>query len=425
LFFRFFGVPSGDSVFKVPARFMALVKPFCALRPKPELAARVCELPYDVMSSAEARQVADGNELSFLHVSKPEIDLPVETDPYAPEVYRKGRENLEQLISKGALQQDPTPGFYLYRQVMGTHSQTGLVAVTSCQEYLDGIIKKHEFTRPEKEDDRVRHIESLDAQTGPVFLTCRISEGLREIFSSGTSGTPSVDFVAADGVRHTAWLIEPSETLERIESEFRQIPFLYIADGHHRSAAAARVFQTRGGAGGSGWFLSVIFPHDQMQILAYNRALRDLNGLDPAGLLDRLSGVFEIKKEGDGRTGRKHRLGLYLDGAWYSLEIRSEHAACADPKEQLDVSLLQKHVLGPVFGIDDPRTSQRISFVGGIRGTRELERIVDSEEYACAFSMYPTGIDDLMAIADADGIMPPKSTWFEPKLRDGMFTHRL
>jgi uncharacterized protein (DUF1015 family) len=460
---------------------MATLKPFAALRPRPDLAARICELPYDVMSSEEARALAADNPLSFLHVSKPEIDLPPGTDPYAPEVYARGRDNFARLIDTGALRQERQPAFYLYRQVMGAHTQVGLVALASCEDYLRGIIKKHELTRPDKEDDRVRHIESLNAQTGPVFLACRPAPALDRIIAQGISEEPDLDFTAADGVRHTAWTIDDPANILRIEEEFARVPALYIADGHHRSAAAARVYLKRnqvdprsteqkrpdsaavmgyensgltgspapGGEGrreggsalqasptrfateesgkqnGSRHFLSVIFPHDQLQILPYNRVLQDLNGLSPARLLEKLDAVFVIKRIGSPRPGRKHELGLYLDGRWHTLFFRPKFAGATDPIEQLDVTLLQKYVLGPIFGIEDPRTSQRVQFVGGIRGTAELERLVNQAECACAFSMFPTAIEDLMTVADAGAIMPPKSTWFEPKLRDAMFCHLL
>jgi len=404
---------------------MATLKPFAALRPKPELAARICELPYDVMSSDEARQLAASNPLSFLHVSKPEIDLPAGTDVHAPEVYAKGRENLQKLIAQGALRQDSAPAFYLYRQIMGKHSQVGLVAAASCEEYLAGIIKKHELTRVDKEDDRVRHIETLNSQTGPVFLTYRAQALLDDFVAKKITEKPDVDFTAPDGVRHTSWIVNDAAQIKFIENEFSRIPALYIADGHHRSAAAARVFQARQGAGQSGTFLSVIFPHNQMQILPYNRVLKDLNGLAPAQLLEKLDGIFVLKSPGSAAPARKHELGLYLQGQWHTLNFRPRFAATTDPIEKLDVTLLQKYVLDPIFGINDPRTSTRINFVGGIRGTAELEKLVNSGAYACAFSMFPTSIEDLMTIADAGGIMPPKSTWFEPKLRDAMFCHMI
>jgi uncharacterized protein (DUF1015 family) len=404
---------------------MATVKPFRALRPKPELAAKICELPYDVMSSDEAREIAAGNPLSFLHVSKPEIDLPPQTNLYAPEVYAKGKENFEQLIRTGLLVQDKQPCFYLYRQVMGSHSQIGLVAAASCEEYLKNIVKRHELTRVDKEDDRVRHIETLNSQTGPVFLTYRSDAALTARFTEISTTEPGIDFTASDGVRHSAWTVSDKETIQFVGDAFAAIPALYIADGHHRSAAAARVFKTRGGAGDSARFLAVIFPHDQMQILPYNRVLKDLNGTTAEGLLAKLDPVFIIKTPGVGRPARKHELGLFLAGKWHTLNFRPHFAATNDPIEKLDVTLLQKYVLEPIFGIDDPRTSKRINFVGGIRGTAELEKLVNSGEYACAFSMFPTSIVDLMTIADAGGIMPPKSTWFEPKLRDAMFCHMI
>ncbi len=404
---------------------MASIKPFAALRPEPELASRICELPYDVMSSDEARQMAEGNPLSFLHVSKPEIDLPPATDIYDAAVYAKGRENFQKLIADGELRQDVQPCFYLYRQVMGQHTQIGLVAAASCEEYLRDIIKKHEFTRPDKEDDRVRHIEALNSQTGPVFLTYRAVAKLDELFAKKIADKPDIDFTGKDGVRHTSWVVNDAATIQAIEQEFAGIPFLYIADGHHRSAAAGRVFQSRNGAGQSGRFLTVIFPHNQMQILPYNRVLKDLNGLSPDALLEKLDAVFIIKEEGVAKPTRKHELGFYMGGKWRTLHFRPQFAATTDPIEKLDVTLLQKYVLAPLFGIDDPRTSKRVNFVGGIRGTAELEKLVSSGDYGCAFSMFPTSIEDLMTIADAGGIMPPKSTWFEPKLRDAMFCHMI
>ena len=423
---------------------MATVKPFAALRPKPELASRICELPYDVMSSEEARVMADGNPFSFLHVSKPEIDLPSGTDLYSAPVYAKGKENFQKLIADGALAQDQQPSFYLYRQVMGKHSQVGLVAAASCEEYLKNIIKKHELTRPDKEDDRVRHIEALSSQTGPVFLTYRAVPALDALVAKKISEKPDVDFTGKDGVRHTSWAIADAATIKTIEAEFAKISNLYIADGHHRSAAAGRVYLKRQetphpasghplpvgrgegrGEGNSANFLTVIFPHNQMQILPYNRVLKDLNGLSPSQLLAKLEAVFTITSGGNPTPAGKHDLSLFLGGQWLALKFRPQLTATNDPIESLDVTLLQKHVLAPLFAIDDPRTSKCINFVGGIRGTAELEKLVNSGDYACAFSMFPTSIEDLMAIADAGGIMPPKSTWFEPKLRDAMFCHMI
>lgn len=404
---------------------MSQIRPFAALRPKPELAQKICELPYDVMSSAEAREIAKDNPFSFLHVSKPEINLPDSIDIYDPQAYAKGKENFDRLIKEGSLKEDGRPCFYFYRQIMGNHSQIGLVAAASCQDYQNNIIKKHEFTRPDKEDDRVRHIEILNSQTGPVFVTYRAVEAIDDLAKRKTAEQPDVDFTANDGVRHTAWVISDKAVIEKIKNEFANIPYLYIADGHHRSAAAGRVYQSRGGAGESGWFLTVIFPHNQMQILPYNRVLKDLNGMTSEQLLEKLDAVFIINKNGVAKPTRQHELGFFIDGQWLTLNFRPQFAATNDPIEKLDVTLLQKYVLAPLFGVDDPRTSKRVNFVGGIRGTGELERLVNKGEYKCAFSMFPTSIEDLMTIADAGGIMPPKSTWFEPKLRDAMFCHMI
>jgi uncharacterized protein (DUF1015 family) len=308
---------------------------------------------------------------------------------------------------------------------MGSHSQTGLVALASCAEYLQNIVKKHEFTRPDKEDDRVRHIESLDAQTGPVFLTYRAVPAIDSLVTRLTANPAEIDFTAPDGIRHSSWPVAQPEDIAFLQAEFARLPALYIADGHHRSAAAGRVFQSRDGSGGSPGFLSVIFPHDQMRILPYNRVLKDLNGHTAAELLLKLAKVFDISPASAPAPAGKHTLGLYLGGQWRSLVFKPDLTRQGQAVDLLDASLLQKEVLAPIFRIDDPRTSKRISFVGGIRGTDELEKLVDSGEFACAFSMFPTSIEDLMQIADAGGIMPPKSTWFEPKLRDAMFSHLL
>ena len=404
---------------------MAIIKPFAALRPRPELAAQVCELPYDVLSSEEARQLAADNPLSFLHVSKPEIDLPPDTNPYAPDVYAKGRENLRRLLADGVLRQDAEPCFHLYRQVMGAHSQTGLVAVASCEEYLAGVIKKHELTRPDKEDDRVRHIETLNAQTGPVFLLHRAVPALDDLFTRRTEAPPEVDFTAPDGVRHMAWRLSDAADIAFIESAFARIPHLYIADGHHRSAAAARVYQSRRGAGASAFFLAVIFSHHQLQILPYNRVVKDLNGLSPDAFLRQLAAVGDVTVSGPPQPRRPHEVSFYLAGRWHTLAFHPALMQGVTPVEQLDTSLLQRQVLAPLLGIANPRTSERLSFVGGIRGTAELVQLVDRGAYACAFSLFPTQVEDLMAVADAGELMPPKSTWFEPKLRDAMFCHLL
>ena len=299
----------------------------------------------------------------------------------------------------------------------------GIVATASCEEYLREAIKKHELTRPDKVDDRARHIETLNAQTGPVFLTYRANAELDKFVAKRISKKPDVDFNARDNVRHTAWVIADPEEIKLIETQFSTIPFLYIADGHHRSAAAVRVFRSRQGAGQSGQFLAVIFPHNQLQILPYNRVVKDLNNWTPEQLLDIIGAVFPIEPTGRAQPSCKHEISLYLAGKWHTLGLRIKLSAPRNSVDSLDVSLLQEHILASVFGIDDPRTSKRLNFVGGIRGTAELEKLVNSGEYACAFSMFPTTIGDLMAVADAGGIMPPKSTWFEPKLRDAMFCH--
>lgn len=403
---------------------MAKVTPFTAIRPKPETAGQLCELPYDVVSTAEARLLAKGKEHSFYRISRAEINFDYDINPYSKEVYAKARDLFQQWIADGWLRKDPTPCYYLYRQVMGSHSQTGLVALASCQEYLDGIIKKHELTRPEKENDRIRHIEALNAQTGPAFLTYPSNGTLNAIFAVKTSETPLVDFTGLDNIRHEAWVISEKEMISAIRKEFEKIPTLYIADGHHRSAAAARIYQERGGKNGSDSFLAVIFPHDQMQILTYNRLVKDLNGLSEEEFLKRLEDVFVFETPAFAKPTHPKEMGLFVVNRWYGLRFKKCKANSAKLTANLDVQLLQDRVLRPILNIQDPRTSDRIAFVGGIRGTGELEQKVGSGEYACAFSCYPTQIEEVMEIADHNEIMPPKSTWFEPKLRDGMFIYR-
>ena len=389
------------------------------------MAGEVCELPYDVMNSEEARELAKDKPHSFLHVSKPEIDLEPGIDIHSPAVYAKGAENFRFLQEQGILLEDSSPCYYLYQQVMAGHKQVGVVAVASCEEYDSGIIKKHEYTRPAKEDDRVSHIESLNSQTGPVFLTYRAMAEIDAFVEGACNKDPDVDFEAVDGVRHTSWVLGSKEEMDFLKEQFEKVDFLYIADGHHRSAAASRVNASRQGAGQSSRFLSVIFPHDQMQILAYNRAVKTLNGITPQTFLEQLGNVFDINESEGGICGGKNEICLYMDGQWKALTFKKDMTRAATPADELDVALLQNHVLGPMLGINDPRTSTQIEFVGGIRGTAELEKMVDEGESVCAFSLYPTRIEDLMEIADSDGIMPPKSTWFEPKLRDAMFCHKI
>jgi uncharacterized protein (DUF1015 family) len=404
---------------------MAILRPFPALRPRSEDAVAVCSLPYDVMSAKEARRLAADNPLSFLRVTRPEIQFPEGTDPYRPEVYQRGREELERVARDGILQRDPEPRFYVYRQTMGSHRQTGLVGLASCEEYRKGIVRRHELTRPDKESDRARHIEVLGAQTGPAFLVCRAEPALDAWLAGVTSHPAEVDFVAADGIRHESWVVEDAAAMERAETLMASQERLYIADGHHRTAAAALVDQALGGRGTSGYFLSVVFPHDQMRILPYHRLVMDLNGLTPAGLLERVQELGRVQVTEGEPAPCRHAFGLYLAGAWRTLWLDEALWRGVTLAERLDVALLQRHVLGPVLGIDDPRRSDRIDFVGGIRGWRELQRRVDAGEAACGWALFATAMDELMAVADAGEIMPPKSTWFEPKLRDGMFTHVL
>ncbi|AAZ97610.1 conserved hypothetical protein [Thiobacillus denitrificans ATCC 25259] len=410
---------------------MSLIQPFAALRPAPGRANDVVAPPYDVLSTEEARQRASGRPWSFLHISKPEIDLAPGTDPYAPEVYAKGAENLRAMIAAGVLARDPAPCYYAYRIVMGTHSQTGLVAAASVADYNTNRIRKHEFTRPDKEDDRVRQIDALDAQTGPVLLAYPEASEVDAILAAAAAGTPDSD-AELDGVRHTLWAIRDTTAQARLTTAFDAMRALYIADGHHRSASASRIAAARRAAnpGHSGtepynFFLSVIFPAHEMRIMDYNRVIADLNGLSADAFLATIAGAFDVEPAAAAVTPeRPGEFGLYLAGKWYRLAIRPELVP-ADPVGRLDVSLLQNNLIAPVLGIVDPRRDKRIDFVGGIRGLAELEKRVDSGDMALAFSLHPTRMEDLMAVADANEVMPPKSTWFEPKLADGMASHVL
>ena len=412
---------------------MVRIRPFRAVRPAEGFAEKVAALPYDVMTSDEARAMAGDKPLSFLHIDRGEIDLPEGTDPYAPEVYAKAKENLEREISEGVFLQDETPRFYVYRLTMDGRPQTGLVCCASIDDYESGVIKKHELTRADKEEDRVRHVDTLDANTGPIFLAGRRNDGFSAFLDKAVSGNPVYDFTADDGVRHEAWLIDEEEN-EGVISVFKGMDALYIADGHHRCASAARVGKLRreqdpGGTGEEeyNFFLAVVFPEEQLKILDYNRAAADLNGLTKEEILAKLEESFIVEPyagKGPARPSEKHRFGMYLDGLWYLLTARPGLVDDADPVTRLDVSVLQDHVLAPVLGIEDPRTDKRVDFIGGIRGLSELERRVDSD-MKVAFAMYATTMDDLFDIADAGLIMPPKSTWFEPKLRSGLFIHKL
>jgi uncharacterized protein (DUF1015 family) len=412
---------------------MSLISPFAGLRPAPGRAVDVIAPPYDVLNTDEARARAAGRPWSFLHISKPEIDLPPGTDPYGPEVYAKGRENFQRQVREGVLTRDPAPGYYFYRLIMGTHTQTGLVAAASVADYDSNRIRKHEFTRPDKEDDRVRQIDALNAQTGPVFLTYRRSPLIDALAAKVCAGAPDADVTADDGVRHSLWVVRERADIESITKTFDAMDCLYIADGHHRSAAASRVAAARKqanpqhtGAEPYNYFLSVIFPDNQMQIMDYNRVVRDLQGLSREGFLKKIETSFTLVPEpAMVKPSRAHEFGMYLTGQWYRLRIRLESVPVSDPVKRLDVSLLQDNLLAPILGIGDPRRDKRIDFIGGIRGLKELERRVDSGEMAVAFSLYPTSIGDMMSVADANQVMPPKSTWFEPKLADGLVSHVL
>jgi uncharacterized protein (DUF1015 family) len=412
---------------------MATLRPLRGFRPSPDLASKVASRPYDVLSSDEARVEAAGNPVSFLHVGKPEIDLPPDISLYDERVYQKGKENLEKLVKDGILHEDARPSLYLYSQTMGDHTQYGIVGCASVAEYLNDTIKKHELTRKDKEDDRTRHVDVTNAHSGPIFLTYRARPAIDAAVEEICRGVPSVDFVADDGIRHRLWVIDNADRIKSLVDEFARINHLYVADGHHRSAAAARVGKSRADANPHhrgneeyNFFLAVLFPHNQLRIMDYNRVIRDLNGRSAEQAVAEIAEIFPLEKSaGQVRPSKKGEYGMYVGGNWNKLRAPERFLSVSDPVERLDVSILQKYLLAPVFGIDDPRTSKRIDFVGGIRGIGELERRVNSGEMAAAFSLYPTSIDELLAIADAGKIMPPKSTWFEPKLRDGIVVHFL
>jgi uncharacterized protein (DUF1015 family) len=376
--------------------------------------------------------MAADNPLSFLHVVKPEIDLDPGTDIYAPEVYATGAKNLRRLIDDGILIRERSPALYLYRQRMGDHVQTGVVAGASVDEYEADLIKKHEHTRPAKEDDRTRHIDALDANTGPVFLTYKARPEIDALVDRLTGSDPIYDFVAPDGIQHVLWVVDNEGDRDALLAAFAKVPELYVADGHHRSAAGTRIRALRREANPDhtgdesyNYFLSVIFPDDQMMILDYNRVVRDLNGLEPDSLLAAVGERFELEPTADGRPARRRCFGMYLRGRWYRLTARAGSFPEDDPVSSLDVAILQDNLLAPVLGVGDPRSDERIDFVGGIRGLTELERKVDSGEWAVAFALHPTSIDQLFAVADAGLVMPPKSTWFEPKLRSGLIVRPL
>lgn len=406
---------------------MAIVRPFRALRPPVERAAQVASVPYDVVNTEEARALAADNAYSFLHVSRPEIDLPPETDIYSAQVYAQARANFDKLRAECPLLVEDEPSFYLYRLKMGQHQQTGLVACCSVDEYDQDIIRKHERTRRDKEDDRTRHIVTLRAQTGPVFLTYRGRAEINRLVEDLVASAPLYDFTAPDGIAHSIWRV-PADQTDKLVEAFGAVPLLYIADGHHRAASASRARATLAAEASSAtgqqeydFFQCVLFPADQLQILPYNRIVKDLGDHTPASLRQAVAAKFEVTETSESAPPRGE-FGMYLAGQWYRLKPR-EAVTGTSPIDTLDVSVLQERLFAPVLGIMDQRTDKRIDFVGGIRGTAELERLVDSGQAAVAFSLAATTVDELMAIADAGEIMPPKSTWFEPKLRDGLLSH--
>jgi uncharacterized protein (DUF1015 family) len=412
---------------------MSLIRPFAGLRPTSNHANDVAAPPYDVLNSSEAKLQAAGKPWSFLHISKPEIDLPEGTDVYAEEVYLKGLENFNKMIDQKILQKDSQPCYYFYRLIMGDHQQTGLVAVASVKDYDSNRIRKHEYTRPDKEDDRVRQIDTLNAQTGPVFLTYRHHELIDNMVERVLSNKADIDITTDDGIQHALWVVDSASDILLITQTFDQMDAIYIADGHHRSAAASRVASMRHAANpqqtqeqSHDYFLSVLFPDNQMKILDYNRVISDLNGHDTETLLEKIAMSFQVtKSDTQYKPVQSTEFGMYLEGQWYQLKIHPSLIPQHDPVKQLDVSLLADYLIEPILGISDPRRDKRIDFVGGIRGLKELERRVDSKEMAIAFALYPTTMSQLMSVADANEVMPPKSTWFEPKLADGLVSHLL
>jgi len=408
---------------------VAVIRPFRALRPQVDRAESVASVPYDVVNTDEARALAHDNPFSFLHVSRPEIDLPAGTDIHSDIVYRKAVENFEKLIAECPMEKESEPSIYLYRLIMGNHEQIGIVACCSVDEYDNSTIRKHERTRRDKEDDRTRHMLMLKAQTGPVFLTYRRRADIDDQVSAAVSATPLYDLTAPDGVRHTIWRISDSDSLVK---SFESVPLLYIADGHHRAASASRARAelrdqsfAHTGQEDYNYFLTVIFPDSQVQILAYNRTVQDLNGLSQEQFLDSIKEQFSISENASPEPPERGNWSMYLDGKWYGLQLSPATTQPAGTVAGLDVSILQDRLLDPILGIKDVRTDKRVDFIGGLRGTKELERLVDQGKAAVAFSLFPTTVSELLMVSDANEIMPPKSTWFEPKLRDGLLIHTI
>lgn len=411
---------------------MSVLRGFKGYRPSVELCSKVAALPYDVMSSAEAREMVKGNPYSFLHVDRAEIDLDPSVDIYSAEVYQKASSNLNKMIEDGIYIHDEQPCMYIYRLTMNGRSQTGLVACASIDEYIENKIKKHELTREDKEQDRIRHVDICNANTGPIFLTYRNKDNINALIATETAKIPVYDFVSEDGVGHTVWVIDNADTIAQLQSAFAEVPALYIADGHHRNASAVKVGLKRRGDNKDydknaefNFYLAVAFPDNQLHIMDYNRVVKDLNGKTVDEFLSAISEKFDISTSESGKPQKAQDFGMYLAGKWYMLTAKNGTFNANDPVESLDVSILQNNLLAPTLGIGDPRTDDRIAFVGGIRGLEELVKLVDSGEMQVAFAMYPTSIEQLMDIADAGKIMPPKSTWFEPKLRSGIFVHTL
>jgi uncharacterized protein (DUF1015 family) len=412
---------------------MALVLPFKAIRPQREYAAQVAALPYDVMTREEAQKAVAGNDLSFMHVEKSEIDVPDGTRSDDELIYRTAKSNFARMREKGIVLQEKSPCFYIYRQQMGAQVQTGIVGVMSAAEYDAGKIKKHELTRKDKEEDRIRHVDTVNAQTGPVFISYMACPRINAVVKKIVVSNPEYNFTAEDGIIHTAWVVADAGQIEQIKKVFLQVDALYIADGHHRAAAAAAVARQRrkldnaaGQINESDMVLAVLFPHDQLKVMDYNRAVKDLNGLTPEKYLEKITASFTVNKNFAAKSPQQlHDFGMYLGGRWYKLTIKDGMYDVKDPVTNLDAAILQDHLLAPVLGITDPRTDDRIKFIGGIRGMSELEKLVDKDGFAVAFSLYPTTMEQIMHVADAGAIMPPKSTWFEPKLRSGMFVHDL
>jgi len=414
---------------------MAVLRPFKAIRPKKEYACKIAALPYDVMNSEEARVMAKDNPYSFLHVDKAEIDLDENTHIYDKKVYQKAKENLTKLVEDGAMVQDEKPRLFIYRLIMKGRAQTGIVGCTSIDDYMNDVIKKHEHTREDKEKDRINHVDICDAHTGPIFLTYRYDDKINAIINKWTKKEPLYQFVAEDGVEHIVWTIDDDNTINKVRKIFDNIESLYIADGHHRAASAVKVGLKRRkqnpnytGEEEFNYFLAVAFPDTDLKIMDYNRVVFDTNELTTEEYITRVTERFDMKLyEGDKvyRPLNKHTYGMYIDGKWYELAAKKGTYNPNDPVDRLDVSILQNNLLKPVLGIEDPRTDKRIDFVGGIRGLKELEKRVEKSQNGVAFSMYPTTIKDLIDIGDAKKVMPPKSTWFEPKLRSGLFIHPL